>query len=109
MVADAADGGRHLVGIATDISEQRALEETNAAADMRLRDAVEAISEAFVLWDTGNRLVLCNSKFQSLHSLPDDAVKQGTEYDAVVAAGGKPVVLDTCSQISALLYAGGHG
>ncbi|MGT2479275.1 PAS-domain containing protein [Methylobacterium oryzae CBMB20] len=62
VVADAADGGRHLVGIATDISEQRALEETNAAADMRLRDAVEAISEAFVLWDTGNRLVLCNSE-----------------------------------------------
>ena len=41
---------------------------------MRLRDAIETISEAFVVWDADNRLVLCNSKFQSLHGLPDEAV-----------------------------------
>ncbi len=34
---------------------------------MRLRDAIETISEAFVLWDAENRLVMCNSKFQQLH------------------------------------------
>ena len=45
----------------------------NATADMRLRDAIEAISEAFVVWDADNRLVLCNSKFQKLHGLPDEA------------------------------------
>ena len=39
-------------------------------ADMRLRDAIETISEAFVLWDAENRLVMCNSKFQELHNLP---------------------------------------
>ena len=33
-------------------------------------DAVENISEAFVLWDADNRLVLCNSKYQQFHSLP---------------------------------------
>ena len=54
----------HLVGIAVDISEQVRLAERSAAADLRLRDAVETISEAFVLWDAENRLVLCNSKFQ---------------------------------------------
>jgi two-component system cell cycle sensor histidine kinase PleC len=37
---------------------------------MRLRDAVETISEAFVLWDADNRLVMCNSNFQRLHKLP---------------------------------------
>lgn len=58
IVPDQTDGGRHLVGIAVDVTEQRNLAESNATADMRLRDAVEAISEAFVLWDTGNRLVL---------------------------------------------------
>ena len=39
---------------------------------MRLRDAIETIPEAFVLWDADNRLVLCNSNFQELHNLPDD-------------------------------------
>ena len=77
----------HLIGIAVDITEQKRLAEESATADMRLRDAIEAISEAFVLWDADNRLVLCNSKFQSLHGLPDDAVAPGTPYEEIV--GGR--------------------
>ena len=61
----------HLIGIAVDVTEQMPLVEKTAAADMRLRDAIETISEAFVLWDADNRLVMCNSKFQQLHNLPD--------------------------------------
>ena len=59
---------------------------------MRLRDAIETIPEAFVLWDADNRLVLCNSNFQELHNLPDEAIAAGTPYETVVAAGRKPVV-----------------
>ena len=44
----------------------------------RLRDAIETIPEAFVLWDAEDRLVLCNSHFQRLHRLPDSAVTPGT-------------------------------
>ena len=92
VMPDATDGGRHLVGIATDITEQRALEETNAASDMRLRDAVEAISEAFVLWDTGNRLVLCNSKFRHLHALSPEDAQSGRSYIDVMGRGVLPQV-----------------
>jgi two-component system, cell cycle sensor histidine kinase PleC len=62
------------------------------AADLRLRDAIETIPEAFVLWDADNRLMLCNSNFQQLHHLPDEAVVPGTPYESVVAAGRKPIV-----------------
>jgi two-component system cell cycle sensor histidine kinase PleC len=92
LVRPTDDPGLHLIGIAVDITEQKNLVAKTEAADIRLRDAIETISEAFVVWDADNRLVMCNSKFQSLHSLPDESVVQGTEYDAVVAAGGKPVV-----------------
>src|SRR5262249_6632776 len=92
LVRPTDDPGLHLIGIAVDITEQKNLLAKTEAADIRLRDAIETISEAFVVWDADNRLVMCNSKFQSLHSLPDESVVQGTEYDAVVAAGGKPVV-----------------
>jgi two-component system cell cycle sensor histidine kinase PleC len=85
----------HLIGIAVDITEQKDLMEKTIAADVRLRDAIETIPEAFVLWDADNRLVLCNSNFQDLHDLPDDAIKAGTSYEAVVAAGRKPVVRTT--------------
>jgi two-component system cell cycle sensor histidine kinase PleC len=82
----------HLIGIAVDITEQKRLAERNATADMRLRDAIEAISEAFVVWDADNRLVLCNSKFQSLHGLPDDAALPGASYEDIAASGNTPIV-----------------
>jgi two-component system, cell cycle sensor histidine kinase PleC len=75
-----------------DVTEQRGLEEKTAKADARLHDAIEAISEAFVLWDANNNLVLCNSKFQKLHELPADAQLQGKSYAEVMALGRPPEV-----------------
>src|SRR5579884_3530763 len=89
------DGALHLIGIAVDITEQKNLVERTVAADLRLRDAIETIPEAFVLWDADNRLVLCNSNFQHLHHLPDAAVAAGTPYEAVVSAGRKPILRTT--------------
>ncbi len=92
IVRQAGDPGLHLIGIAVDVTEQKSLVEKTMAADMRLRDAIETIPEAFVLWDADNRLVLCNSNFQELHHLPDSEIVVGASYESVVAAGSKPVV-----------------
>jgi len=92
LVRQASEPGLHLIGIAVDITEQKDLVEKTVAADMRLRDAIETIPEAFVLWDADNRLVLCNSNFQELHNLPDEAITVGASYESVVEAGRKPVV-----------------
>ena len=92
LVQQSGDSGPHLIGIAVDITEQKTLVERTVEADLRLRDAIETIPEAFVVWDAQNRLVLCNSNFQELHNLPDDAIKAGASYESVVAAGRKPVV-----------------
>jgi two-component system, cell cycle sensor histidine kinase PleC len=89
------EDGLHLIGIAVDITEQKNLVERTVAADLRLRDAIETIPEAFVLWDADNRLVLCNSNFQQLHHLPDDAVNSGTSYETIVAAGKTPIIRTT--------------
>src|SRR6195256_1439220 len=88
----AADAGLHLIGIAVDITEQKSLAEKTVEADLRLRDAIETIPEAFVLWDADDRLVLCNSHFQRLHKLPDTAVTPGTSYETVIAVGSMPEV-----------------
>jgi two-component system cell cycle sensor histidine kinase PleC len=92
LVHQPGEPGQHLIGIAVDVTEQKSLVEQTAAADLRLRDAIETISEAFVLWDAANRLVLCNSNFQKLHNLPDDAIVAGMTYEDVVAAGRKHVI-----------------
>ena len=92
--------GPHLIGIAVDITEQKSLVERTMAADLRLHDAIETIPEAFVLWDAENRLVLCNSNFQELHQLPDQAVVAGTSYETIVATGRKPLIRTTVAHDS---------
>jgi two-component system cell cycle sensor histidine kinase PleC len=89
------EAGFHVIGIAVDVTEQKSLVERTTAADVRLRDAIETIPEAFVLWDADNRLVLCNSNFQELHHLPDEAVVSGTSYGTIAAAGKTPIVRTT--------------
>ena len=92
LVIDRRTRSRHLVGIVVDISEQRRMAERTATADARLRDAVEAISEAFVLWDGDNRLVLCNAKYQQLHQLPGDLLVPGTGHAEIMAASIQPQI-----------------
>jgi two-component system, cell cycle sensor histidine kinase PleC len=92
LVRETPDAPAHLVGIAVDTSEQKILAERTATADMRLRDALEAVSEAFVLWDQHNRLVMCNSKFQRFHNLPDAATESGLAYREVMTLGTPPVI-----------------
>lgn len=82
----------HLIGICIDVTEQHELAEQSRTADLRLRDAIETISEAFVLWNAKNELVICNSNYQSLHGLPTYAMKPGTPYkDVMAAATNTPV------------------
>jgi two-component system cell cycle sensor histidine kinase PleC len=92
LVQQPGETGPHLIGIAVDVTEQKTLAQKTVEADSRLRDAIETIPEAFVLWDAHNRLVLCNSNFQQLHNLPDAVIAPGTPYELVVEAGRKPIV-----------------
>ncbi|MHA1546269.1 MAG: ATP-binding protein [Alphaproteobacteria bacterium] len=86
------DVGPHLVGISVDVTEQRVLAERTVQADLRLSDAIENISEAFVLWDRDNRLVMCNSKYQQFYKLPPGLAQPGAAYEDVVKAATEPVV-----------------
>jgi two-component system cell cycle sensor histidine kinase PleC len=92
LVTDRRTNAKHLVGIVVDISEQRRMAERTATSDARLRDAVEAISEAFVLWDADNRLVLCNAKYQQLHKLPAELAQAGASHDAIMRSSAQPSI-----------------
>jgi two-component system cell cycle sensor histidine kinase PleC len=74
-----------LIGIAVDVSEQRHLALRSEAADMRLRTAIENINESFVLWDSAQRLVMCNSKYQLDNGLCDYDVLPGTPRTTIEA------------------------
>lgn len=91
--ASSEAGSPRLLGIVMDVTRERTAEEESHRADARLRDAIESISEAFVLWDENNRLVMCNSKYQSFHELPQALVGRGAPYKSLMAAAREPRVL----------------
>ncbi len=85
-------GQVHMIGIAMDVTEQHRLAQRYAEADQRLADAIECTSEAFVLWDKNDRLVMCNAHYQQAYGLPDSVLMPGTERSAVAAAAARPVI-----------------
>ncbi|MBL8672139.1 MAG: PAS domain-containing sensor histidine kinase [Alphaproteobacteria bacterium] len=52
-------------GIGRDITEEVEFREAAATAETRLREALESSSDAISLWDSQDRLVLCNEAFRA--------------------------------------------
>ena len=77
QVIDPDSNELHLIGIAVDVTEQRHLAQRSETADLRLRTAIETISESFVLWDATDRLVMCNTKFVQDTGLDEEVVTAG--------------------------------
>ena len=92
QVVRSASGRTHVIGIAMDVTEHHRLAQRYAEADQRLADAIECTSEAFVLWDKNDRLVMCNTHFQQAYGLPDKVLVPGTEKAVVKAAAARPVI-----------------
>ncbi len=92
QVVDPSAAQTHLIGIAMDVTEQFRLQQRSAEADQRLFDAIESTSEAFVLWDRDDRLVLWNKHFQAVHGLPDDALVPGAARASIEQAATRPVI-----------------
>ena len=91
-----ADEPPHLVGICIDVSDQVRLERDNKTANSRLRDSIETLSEAFVLWDAKNRLVVCNEKYRELNQIQPELAVPGAPYAEVMnnANGPQPLIMD---------------
>ena len=87
---DGAGHDPHLVGIAIDVSDEKRQAENSRTANERLREAVEGLSEAFVLWDADNRLVTYNSRFLNLHALEPHLALPGMLYSEIIARSTPP-------------------
>jgi two-component system cell cycle sensor histidine kinase PleC len=78
QIIDPKEQDVHLLGIAIDVTEQYHLAMQSEEADLRLRTAIENISETFVLWDAHQRLIMCNTRFQEQSGLADGDIEPGT-------------------------------
>ena len=70
-----------ILGVALDITEARRARAAAQAAESRLRDGVESISDAFVLFDRQGRLLLWNQAFEDAFSFAPGAVRRGAMKD----------------------------
>jgi two-component system, cell cycle sensor histidine kinase PleC len=85
-VGVAAGGQRYarVIGVALDVTEERTAEHRAQAAERRLHDAIDSVSEAFVLWDRYGRLLMCNQTFREVFSLEPRVLKPGASRSSVL-------------------------
>ncbi len=78
-------------GVAFDLTGSKSQAPTAAIAEARLKDAIESIPEAFVLWDGHGKLAAWNRRFATIFRLESKGVEPGmtaSELAALTPAGG---------------------
>jgi len=70
-----------------DISARRRAEAEVLRSEQLLRGAIDAIDEAFALWDPDDRLVFCNEKYRQLYAATADVIVPGVRFEDVIRAG----------------------
>ena len=78
-----ADGFKRIIGVMMDVTEERLSQARAQAAEARLRDAIDSVSEAFVLWDRAGRLLMCNKSYRAFFSLEPRLLKPGAPRETV--------------------------
>ena len=56
-------------------------------AEAQLNNAIEAIDDPFALFDAGDRLVLCNSRYREYFGADEKAAIEGATFEDIIRAG----------------------
>ena len=63
-----------------DLTERKVREEDLKDARETLSDAIESLSEGFALYDSDERLVMCNSRYREFHAKCADVIETGIRW-----------------------------
>jgi len=83
-----ADAG-HISGLVcamNDLTEQKQATKDLIRAETRLTEAIESYSDGFALFDSQDRLILCNANFRSAYGLISAAIRPGLTYGDLLQA-----------------------
>ncbi len=78
-----------VVGALQDITSRRAIEAEASRNASLLRGAIDAIDEAFVLYDPYDRLVFCNDKYRAVYAASADLIVPGASFESIVRKGAE--------------------
>jgi PAS domain S-box-containing protein len=80
---------RWMAGTHMDITERKLAEAEAQRSALLLRGAIDAIDEAFVLYDPTDRLVFCNEKYREIYSGVADLIVPGVAFEDLIRAGAE--------------------
>ncbi|GAB4398680.1 MAG: hypothetical protein OHK0048_10750 [Rhodoferax sp.] len=81
---DAKGRVTRMVGVYMDVSERRRATAQAQHSTQLLRAAIDAIDEAFVLYDAQDRLTLCNEKMRKTYARVADLLVPGARFEQMI-------------------------
>ncbi|MCV2352276.1 PAS-domain containing protein [Paucibacter sp. Y2R2-4] len=70
-----------------DVGERRRAEAELRRAEALLRGSIDAVGEAFVLYDPEDRLVFCNEKYRQMYAVSGDLIVPGARFEDIIRGG----------------------
>jgi len=84
------DSDQELTGllfIARDTAERKALENKLSDIALTLEDALDAITEGFAIFDSEDRLIICNDQYREIYSHSAQAIFPGNRFEDILRFG----------------------
>ena len=78
-----------MYGTHQDISVSKAAQENTARSEALLRGAIDAVDEAFVLYDPDDRLVMCNERYRQVYPRVAHLMVRGARFEDIIRAGAE--------------------
>jgi len=79
----------HYLGVKENITERKRMEDTLRENERILRTAIEALDEAFALYDPQDRLVFCNDKYKAIYATSADRIVPGASFEDIIRIGAE--------------------
>jgi len=104
QIADHGDrisfAGASRVAWLYDITDLKRAEAARRLSEQRLVDAIESISEGFALFDSQDRLVMCNERYRELYPGNADMFVPGTPFEVMArTAAERGIIHDAVGRV----------
>lgn len=74
-------------GTGNDVTQQHETTRRAVEAETLLRTSIDALGDAFVIYDADDRLVLCNEKYKTYYPRSRDLIEPGAKFEDILREG----------------------
>ncbi|MCZ8186881.1 MAG: EAL domain-containing protein [Beijerinckiaceae bacterium] len=77
------------IGLVIMARREEKLQAERHQAQTRLEDAIEAMSDGFVMWDEEDRLVTCNTRYKQMYAKSAEFIYPGAHFGEIMRKGAE--------------------